>query len=170
MKKMFLTMITLMASGLSLAQEKDLTLPAEKWGSAFKNYNCTAFGAEIPGPRLHQEKQVQFERLTTDASLDNGLLKATFVEDGVTCRYSALFFADNAAATMRLVDSKAYAPEEGSKCLQGKAMLDAQFASNQYLYWGHPHNLTVLIPVQAEEDVCGSGFVGVNFVVTGRIK
>src|SRR3989344_910842 len=170
MKNLFMALLVTMTATSAIANEGDLVLNGEKWIASFKNYNCVAFGAEVARPAGHEKFQVSFEKITTVSTLDNGLLKATFVEDGKSCRYNAFVFADNAAATMRLVESKAYAVNGDSDCAEGKALLDSNFESNNYLYWGHPHNLTVLIPVEGAEAVCGNGFVGVNFVVSGRVK
>ncbi|MDQ3230402.1 MAG: hypothetical protein M3Q07_01165 [Pseudobdellovibrionaceae bacterium] len=135
-------------------------------------YVCAADTSKtVESPATLQDIAATFESMTTDYSLDNGLLKATFVEDGVTCRYSALILADNAAKTLKLVESLAFASDEASSCSQGKAMLDGYLAANSYLYWGHPHHVTVLIEEPNAAAVCGEGTatVGIDFVLAGKI-
>lgn len=163
-------LFSLLISASAFATEGDLVLAGEKWKSTFKNYNCAAFGAAVSRPASHEALDVVFETVTTDSTLDNGLLKATFKVEGKTCRYNAFLLADNAAATIRLVSSKAYAPAEDADCAAGKQVLDAELESNNYLYWGHPHNLTIMVPSTNAREVCGGDFLGVNFVVTGRVR
>ncbi len=156
---------TILASG-------DLTLPGERWVAQFNGYVCAAFTDFTPQPQSHQDISVEFETLTTDRTLDNALIKATFVEDGEVCRYSAILFADNAAFTSTLVDSKAYSTNGNSECLNGKALLDSQFQLNDYLYYGHPHNLSFMLPESDLSGICPAGatHIGANFVVKGIIK
>ena len=154
----------------AFAQEGDLVLQGEKWIAKFTGYKCAAFGADVARPAALEKLNVVFEKLTTDSTLDNGLVKATFTQDGVNCRYNAIIFADNAASTIRLVESKSYSPEKKSECNEGKVVLDAALESIDYLYWGHPHNLTRMAPVEGAEAVCGNGLIGFNFVVAGRVQ
>src|SRR5690606_23306259 len=121
-------------------------------------------------PTMHSSRHVIFNSITTDSTLDNGLIKATFLENGRLCKYSAIMLADNAAKTIRLVESKAYSVEGTQySCVEGKEMLDAQLEANTYLYGGgKPHQLAILIPMTG---ACGgAGQIGVNFVVSGRIQ
>ncbi len=167
--------VSLLATALlatsALASDEDLTLPGERWLATFDKYICAAFGPEAEQPEGYASLNVKFEQLTTDHSLDNGLIKATFEENGVLCRYSALVLADNAAATIKLVESKAYAPSKQANCADGRAVVDQTLEDNSYLYYGHPHNLAIMVPVSGAANVCGSDAtaVGVNFVVKGRI-
>lgn len=171
MKKFIAASLLSIASlSSAIANEGDLVLAGEKWIASFKNYNCAAFGQPVSAPAAFQKLNVVFEKITTDATLDNGLLKATFTEGGASCRYNAILFADNAASTIRLVDSKAYAPAKNSDCAEGKRMIDSALEANNYLYWGHPHNLTIMAPALGAEAVCGNGLVGINFVVSGRVQ
>lgn len=169
MKKMFLMALVLSASS-AFAHENDMVLPGAKWVAKFKSYVCAAFGPEMSRPAAFEERQVVFETMTTDSTLDNGLLLASFVENGTACRYNALILADNAAATLRLVESKAFATEGAGDCSAGQAMLDGYFAANNYLYYGHPHNLAIMAPVGGSRELCGADMIGVNFVVAGRIS
>lgn len=156
----------------AFAQEADLTITGEKWIAKFNGYVCAAFTPMVAQPKDHSVLNLKIEKITTDSTLDNGLIKATFEVNGTVCRYSAIILADNAAATMRLVDSKAFAAN-GDKaiCADGKATLDAGFEANNYLYYGHPHNLAIMVPMAGAAEICGAGaqYVGVNFVVSGRI-
>lgn len=132
-------------ASVSFAQTADLVLPGAKWIAKFDKYICAAFGESVPRPRNLENFSVNFDEITTDSTLDNALLKATFVENGKSCRYNAILFADNNAQSSQLVQSIAYNPEgNGSAyldCAGGKAVLDQALASTKYLYYGHPHNL-----------------------------
>lgn len=176
MKKIILSsFLTIFSVANVMAQSGDLNLPGEKWIAKFDKYVCAAFGPAVEAPRRLSEMKLQFEQITTDSTLDNGLLKATFEQDGKICRYNAIIFADNAAATIRLIQSIAYNPEGGAStyfdCNKGKAILDESLKENNYLYYGHPHNLAIMMPGLDAESVCpGSEFLGANFVVKGRLK
>ena len=172
MTKIMMSLVFALSLSTAFAQESDLSLPGEKWVAKFKGYVCAAFGPAVAAPTSFEALKVNFEQITTDSTLDNGLVKATFEQNGSSCRYSALVLADNTAATMRLVESKAYATTGESDCAEGKALLDTALESNNYLYYGHPHNLSVMAPVAGAEAVCGAGAqsVGITFVVSGRIS
>ena len=169
MKFLILTALSLLLTN-SFANT-DLELKGEKWEAKHSGYICKAFEAESKAPESHDKFQVKFEVLRTDSTLDNGLVLATFVEDNATCRYSAILLADNDASTIKLIKSKAYAVNADSKCLAGKEMLDANLASNDYLYWGHPHHATIMIPVKNADVTCGADatHVGLDFTVSRRI-
>lgn len=166
----FLTAFLATLSLSAFANEGDLVLQGEKWVAKHTGYKCAAFGADVARPASLEKLNVAFEKVTTDSTLDNGLIKATFTEDGVVCRYSAIIFADNAASTIRLVQSKSYSPSKASDCAEGKRVLDAAFESINYLYWGHPHNLTMMVPVEGAQATCGADVIGINFVVSGRVS
>lgn len=153
----------------------DLLLPGEKWVAAHDNYLCEAFGEPVAAPSFLENLQVKFEMITSDASLDNALMRATFVENGNTCRYNAVLFADNALQKSTLLQSIAYntnnSPTAYMDCVAGKKVLDAAFAETKYLYYGHPHNLAFMIPGEGVGAVCGDKeLIGVNFVVKGKLK
>lgn len=152
--------------------DSDLTIPGEKWVAKFDKYVCAAFGEGVARPAALEEIAVSFETITTDSSLDNGVIRGSFVDGDTTCRYSAIIWADNAASTMKLVESKAYATAGAGDCARGQATLDNAFRANDYLYYGHPHNLAIMAPVVGAEAVCGAGknLVGINFVVAGKVK
>ena len=171
MKKFFAFMFLATFSLSSFAQDGDLVLQGEKWIAKFNGYIGQAYGPVVEAPTAFNALNVQFEKITADSTLDNGLIKATFTQEGKACRYNAIIFADNAASTYRLVTSKAYAPADNSECAEGKAVIDAAFTGSDYLYWGHPHNLTFLAQVNGADASCpGASQVGVNFVVSGRIR
>lgn len=171
MKKLLLVAMVL-SSVSAFAQESDLTIPGEKWIAKFNKYVCAAFEDGVPATTTHSDLNIQFSQITTDYTLDNGLIKATFTQDGVTCRYSAIMFADNAASTIKLIESKAFAPEGGSDCNLGREVIDSQLIMNDYLYYGHPHNLAIMVPDSRASEVCGEAatHIGINFVVSGRIN
>lgn len=151
---------------------QDLSLPGERWLAKGTGYLCGASGTEIAdAPAAFSALQVSFTSLTTDYSLDNALIKAQFVEDGNACSYSALMFADNAAYTIKLVESNAFAQEEGASCAKGKAVLDKALAFNDYLYWGRPHHVTVMIADRDAAASCGAEAtrVGIDFTLVGRL-
>lgn len=171
MFKKTILMLSLLFSSTLLA-DSDLVLPNERWEAKFTGYLCQAYGDDVTAPNSHQNMDVRFETVTTDRSLDNGLIKAIFNENGETCRYSALMFADNDASTIRLVESKAYSTSSDSRCENGRRTLDQQLDQNDYLYWGHPHRLTIMVPTPGAEKVCGEDatHVGLNFQVSGLIQ
>jgi hypothetical protein len=176
MKKIILASLLSILSTHSFAQNGDLVLKGEKWIAAFKGYVCSKDGQTVQAPKGFADLNVVFETLTTDATLDNGLIKAKFTaKNKVVCNYSALIFADNAAYTMRLVESKAFTPANklrfNTACDNGKMIIDAALESNEYLYYGKPHNIALMAPVEGSEKVCGAlKRVGINFVVSGRIQ
>lgn len=172
MKQTLVLPILSVLAGTAFAGEGDLTLPGEKWIATFNHYVCSETTPAAVRPAALDALDVQFERITTDASLDNVLLKATFTEDGKTCRYNAILFADNAARTVRLVESKAYASAGDEDCADGRALLDEKLQGTDYLYYGHPHNVAIMLPVDDAAALCGEGAeaVGVNFVVSGRVQ
>lgn len=173
MNKMLLALSLFVATFSSaFAQEVDYVLPGAKWQAKFTKYICAAFGPEVAAPKEFADLKVKWEDMVTDSTLDNGLIKASFVVEGKTCRYNAIILADNAASTLRLVNSKAYSNEKNVNCADGKALLDAGFEANDYLYYGHPHNLAIMVPMAGAAATCGAGsrFVGVNFINAGRIQ
>lgn len=165
-KQLFMTLIT--AISFSAFANSDLSIDGARWEAKNLGYKCDAFTDESEGPIAHQNHNVKFETLVTDKTLDNGLVKATFNEEGETCRYSAILFADNAASTIKLVDSKAYSTNGKSNCSNGKAILDTSLAMNDYLYWGHPHHVTIMMPAASAASICGAGatHIGLDFVVS----
>jgi hypothetical protein len=175
MKKMaLLTIMTLS----TLAQANELTIPGEKWLAKFTGFICAAYTDTVAAPTEFAKINVKFEQITTDSTLDNALLKATFEQDGKTCRYNSIISADNTAQTYELVQSIAYdvngkTAAAYKDCNAGKAVIDNAFkATNKYLYYGHPHNLAFMLPNTGAENVCGAGaeMIGANFVVSGIIK
>lgn len=170
MTKFFALALLATVSLNSFAQEADLVLAGEKWLAKHTGVVCAAFTPQVALPSGFANIDVKFEKITTDMTLDNGLIKATFVENGNLCRYNAFLLADNAASTIRLVESKAYSAVKNADCSNGKSVLDAALESNDYLYYGHPHNLAIMVEVEGTEAVCnGSKLIGINFVVSGKV-
>lgn len=168
---LILASFTLLTS--SAFAETDLKIPGEKWLGKFTGYVCDAEGEKTAPPVAHSNLNVVFENVVTDATLDNGVIKATFTSNGNVCRYSAIMLADNTAQTITLVESKAYSNTEGVDCSEGKALLDSQFAPvSKYHYYGHPHHMAIMVDASDAADICGEGAtqVGVDFIVSGRIK
>ncbi len=167
MKKLIITAITL--ASLSGFAESDLNLNGEeRWEAKFTGYKCGAYGENITGPTTHQYLNVKFEYLRSDYTLDNALIKGTFMANGQTCSYSAILFADNGASTIKLVDSKAFSQDGFEACAEGKKTLDSHLEENDYLYWGHPHHATVMMPVDSASQFCGEGatHIGLDFTVS----
>lgn len=153
----------------AIANDGDLTMPGERWNSKFTAFVCGDGNVQAAAvPTDFAAYDIQLGRLTTDMSLDNFLLRATFVENGVSCRYSAILLADNAAWTIKLVDSKAFSAE-GTSCASGKEVIDAALADNSYKYLHG--RAAIFAPVAGAEASCGAGAttVGLHFQVTGKL-
>jgi hypothetical protein len=170
-KKVILSAIVAVVSASSFAQSSELSLPGEKWLAKFDGFVCSKDGVKVSAPVGFATYNVVFEKMTSDFTLDNGLIRASFEEEGRLCRYNAIILADNAAGTSRLVESSAYAVNGKALCNDGKAALDSFFESNTYLYYGKPHNIAFMANIAGAEEVCaGSSLVGVNFVVAGKVQ
>lgn len=171
MKKGILSLILLTVSTLSFAQSGDLTMPGERWQTTFNKYICNNVVTDVATPVEFARINAQFGTVTTDITLDNGLMKATFEENGKVCNYSAILLADNALSTIKLITSKAYAVNGDTECTEGQKVIDEAFKGpNKYLYYGHPHNLAVMVPLADAGNICaGQTTMGVNFVLTGKI-
>jgi hypothetical protein len=170
MQKFLLIALAAVSVAPAAFAQSDLELPGERWLTKFTKYVCDANGVSVSAPLAFSKYRVEFSGISTDRSLDNGLIKANFQDNGLDCAYSAFLLADNKAATIKLVESRAHAAGVEAGCEAGKAMLDAALADNVYLYYGHPHNLAIMVPVEGASDVCGpeATHVGVNFVVSGK--
>ena len=171
--KLFSTLALIALTSTAAHAETDLQIPGEKWLGKFTGYICSTVGGKVEAPQVYKTLNVKFENVVTDATLDNGVLKATFEVNGNVCRYSAIMLADNTAQTITMIESKSYSNTEGVDCSEGKAILDTQFAPvNKYYYYGHPHNMALMVESTDAEAICGAGATsfGVNFVVAGRIK
>ena len=171
MKKMILVSVfAALFLTTAIANDGDLTMPGERWNSKFTAFVCGDGNVQAAAiPTDFAAYDIQLGRMTTDMSLDNYLLRATFVENNVTCNYSAILLADNAAWTIKLVESKAYATAGGSECLFGKAVIDSALADNKYAYLHG--RAAIWSPVAGSEASCGAGSttVGLHFQVTGKL-
>ena len=171
MKKMILaSVLTALSLTTAIANDGDLTIPGERWNSKFTAFVCGDGNVQAQAlPTDFAQYNIQIGRMTTDMTLDNYLLRATFVENNVTCHYSAILLADNAAWTIGLVESKAYAAVGESDCLAGKAVLDSALAANKYAYLHG--RAAIWAPVSGAELSCGAGAttVGLHFQVTGKL-
>ncbi len=163
-----------LASLASTAQaaEGDLVLPGAKWWAGFESYVCSPEQTGVSTPAFLADLNVKFDRIVTDSTLDNVLLTANFAEGESDCRYSAILFADNAAKTIRLVESKAFAATGDATCQAGKEVLDSKVSATNYLYYGHPHRAAIMMATPDAEALCGAGAtaVGPAFVVKGKIQ
>ncbi|KYG65092.1 hypothetical protein AZI87_10995 [Bdellovibrio bacteriovorus] len=169
MKKFALALLTTLAFAQAHAQvNQDLVLDGERWLAKFTGYVCDDGNTQVATPEEIAAKGIQFTTASADYSLDNILLKATFSEDGATCGYSAILFADNAAWTVKLEKSNAYATAGTSTCAAGKAFLDNLLSFNAYKYL---HGRVALyVPVADASKLCSSDKVGIHIQVTGRVK
>ena len=167
-----ITLLTLIVTFNGAYANQDLQLPGERWLSTHTGYLCGAFTEVVTSPQSHSGLNIQFEKLSTDRSLDNALITATFTEDNTQCRYSAILLADNAAGTVGLVESKAYSLSGQSDCLVGQELIDNQLIANDYLYWGHPHHVTIMVEDSSAATICGEGstHIGIDFTVSGIIR
>ncbi len=151
----------------------DLSIPGEKWVGKFTGYVCGLTASKVPAPKTYRDLNVNFETVVTDSTLDNGVLKATFEVNGNVCRYSAIMLADNTNSTIKMIESKAYALDGVTDCSIGKEILDEQLLpENAYLYYGHPHNMAIMVESPEAQEYCGekATHFGINFVVAGRIN
>lgn len=169
------TLLALLAlTSLTASAASDLELPGQRWLGAANGYVCANDTTKvITTPASLESIGLAFETVTTDITLDNGLLKGTFVENGVTCRYSALILANNATNAVTLIDSRAYAADETATCEAGKALLDSNLLATSYVWKERPRpaHLTIFFNSENAEALCGVGEtqVGVDFLLTGRI-
>lgn len=171
MKKVILASMLALSFSQAFANDGDLTLPGERWLAKFTAFVCGDGNTQTASvPAEFAAKKVVFGRATTDYSLDNLLIKATFEENGAVCNYSALLFADNAAWTVKLVDSKAFSAANESSCVEGKAFLDAALADNAYKYLHG--RAAIFVPTTDAAAQCGEGntTVGLHFQVSGKIQ
>lgn len=170
MKKMILASVfAALSLTTAIANDGDLSMPGERWATKFTGFVCGDGNVQAQSvPTEFAAYNIQLSTMTTDYSLDNYLVKGAFVEEGVTCRYSAILLADNAAWTIKLVDSKAYSAE-GASCSAGKAVIDSALADNKYVYLHG--RAAIWSPVVGAEASCGAGaaVVGLHFQVTGKL-
>lgn len=165
--KKILTLVTLVLFSQSVVAQ-DLVLEGERWFGKFTGYVCADGNTPAQvAPSELARYEVAFGHVGADYSLDNVILKGTFQENGVTCYYSALLFADNAAWTAELVDSRAYS-QEGVSCAEGHQAIDQTLSFNRYEYL---HGRAALfIPSVDAEAACGAGAeeIALHLQVQGR--
>ncbi len=153
---------------------EDLVLDGARWAGKPTGFVCSSDTAQlVSAPSDYASIGLKFESAVTDYTLDNGLVVGTFSpEEGTTCRYSARILADNAASTLKLIESRAYASEGEASCAEGKALVDAAFESDRYIFKERGHMLTVLAPNANAAEVCGEGAetIGIQFTLAGKIN
>jgi hypothetical protein len=170
MKKIFLSAVMALSMTNAFANEGDLTLPGERWLAKFTAFVCGDGNTQTASvPSEFAAQNIVFGKAVTDITLDNYLIKATFEENGVACSYSSILLADNAAWTIKLIESKAYAPNGGSECVNGKAVIDAALNDNAYKYLHG--RAAIYVPSKDAAALCGEGntTVGLHFQVSGKI-
>lgn len=153
--------------------ETDLTIEAPRWQGKFAGIICQAFSQPVEAPASFKNLNLNFEKVVTDYTLDNGVISASFEVGGATCRYSAIMLADNENAKIKLIQSKAYAVNNDADCANGKDLLDQLLISNNdYLYYGHPHNMAIMVESAEAKTICGESATrfGINFVVSGKVQ
>lgn len=175
-KSLFLlsAVTALSAQAAEQSPKEDLALEGARWLAKSTGFVCAADPATlVEAPADLAALKVTFEQAVTDFSLDNALITATFSpEEGTTCRYSFLTVADNAAKTATFVQSRVFASEGEASCTEGGALLDAAFASNQYIWKERGHMLTIITPSTGAAAICGEGVdsIGVQFTLAGKIN
>jgi hypothetical protein len=154
-------------------QSGDLVLPGERWVTGFNGYTCDGGQTLTTVPAEYAASNVQFERFSTDRTLRNAITSATFTEDGVQCRYTALVKADLPTQTAQILESKAYAPNGGSECVSGKALIDGQLHGAHFTFNERvrPHHFTMQFAFIDAQNICGVGAtaVGVDFILKRKI-
>ena len=167
MKKMILAaLFAVTALSNTFAQSADLVLDGERWLAKWTAYVCDdghTQATEVPAELA--EYNVEFNHLGADYSLDNIIVKASYEENGVACSYSAILFADNAAWTVELVESRGLPVND---CANGKAVIDSVLEFNSYKYLHG--RAAIFVPFSNAEKACndGSGKIGIHFQVYGR--
>lgn len=154
----------------AIANDGDLTMAGERWATKFTSFVCGDGNVQAASvPVDFAAYNVQLATMTTDYSLDNYLMKGSFQENNVTCSYSAILLADNAAKVIRLVESRALSTVDGSECAGGKAVLDSALADNKYVYLHG--RAAIWANVSGAEASCGANAttVGLHFQVIGKI-
>ena len=164
MKKVVFAALALLST---LTSANDLTIPGERWLGEFDGFRCAAYGSFVATPASYDAMGLEITQMTTDMSLDNGLIKATYLDGSSECRYSAVVFADNSAKTIELVESKAYAVDGVAECSAGKELLDKQFKLTNYIYWAG--RVLVMVQDASAPDLCGALKVGISFKKGVRI-
>lgn len=164
---MFLTaLIAITSLSASANDSGDLVLEGERWLAKWTAYVCDdghTPATETPAELM--EYNTQFNHLGADYSLDNIITKASFVENGVTCSYSAILFADNAAQTVQRVESRALPEVE---CFNGKKAVDSILEFNTYKYLHG--RAAIYFPFSNAAKACAdnSGKIGIHYQVYGR--
>lgn len=163
MKKMILA--TLVLVSLTGTASAELVLDGERWLAKWTAYVCDDGHTESQVvPAELAEYNVQFGHFGADYSLDNGITKATFVENGVECNYSAILFADNDAKTVELVQSEATPALE---CANGKAVIDNVLNFNEYKYLHG--RIAIYVPFSNSAEGCANeSKIGLHYQVYGR--
>jgi len=171
MKKIILASVfAALSLTTAIANDGDLTMPGERWATKFTGFVCGDGNVQATAvPTDFANYNVQLATMTTDFSLDNYLIKGSFQENNVTCKYSAILLADNAAKVIRLVESRAFSTVDGSECGGGKAIIDSALADNKYVYLHG--RAAIWATVNGAEASCGANAttVGLHFQVTGKI-
>jgi len=170
--KCLLTLAALTSLSSFAAPNEDLVLDGARWLAKANGFVCrTALDTLLPAPASLQSINLAFETMSTDFTLDNGLILGTFSEEGNTCRYSARVLADNSTNALTLVESRAFSSKGESLCAEGKATLDRALTATSYIFRERTKHLTVFLLNENAADMCGEGAteVGVDFVLTKKL-
>lgn len=167
MKKLILAV--LFSASTFAATNTDLVLENERWYGKFTAYVCEDGNTQaLEVPAEFADYNVELGHIGTDYSLDNFIIKGTFEENGTKCNYSAFLFADNAAWTITLTESRAFATAGTGTCGAGQAVIDQALAHNNYKYL---HGRAVMFaPFSNGAAACAdtNGKIGIHFQVLGR--
>lgn len=162
-----LSLVALIAfsfSNASAEQATDLVLEGERWVGKWTAYVCDDGNTEATEvPAELAPYNVEFTHIGADYSLDNITIRAQYQENGVTCSYSSILFADNEAWTIELVESRAI---PSSECASGKEVMDLTLEMNDYKYLHG--RAAVYVPFSNSQMACGSETIGIHFQVTGK--
>jgi hypothetical protein len=166
--KFLLIGLAAIGANAAAAQTGDLTLPGERYSAPFDRYICSSFDETgVAEPAAITANGVVFEKLTSDAGLDNFLLVLTYASGDATCRYSAIIQPTATRGIAARTESLAYSTSEGVDCSAGKDYLDAWTGSLPYAYFerrGQPVQVSLGLPLDGLESQCGEGATKIGIV------
>ncbi len=159
-----IALIALAFNNANAQAQTDLVLEGERWVGKWTGYVCDDGNTEAAeAPAELMDYGVEFTHIGADYSLDNVTIRAQYQENGVTCNYSSILFADNDAWTVELVESRVYPADS---CASGKELMDQTFEMNDYKYLHG--RVAVYVPFSNSQMACGSENIGIHFQVTGK--
>ncbi|KYG63760.1 hypothetical protein AZI86_13120 [Bdellovibrio bacteriovorus] len=153
-------LLSLSLTSPAFAMEGDLTLPdGAFFGALYNRLICDSFDeVGVNTPSALKTHDVQIEKLLADRMLIQFLVAANFKQDDSTCRYSMVLTRARNNALVK-TDSKAFAIDGTSDCIQGKEELDKLFSGRlPYTYTKNPIRfISLKITTPTASEVCGEG-------------